>query len=153
MENFEQEQFTDFTETQAETQNQEEVSVDPLAVGGMSEIREMPSYEKMRDEAVAKYRQDRKINLIYLCIGIVGLLVSCCVFFELVLSGGNVLFLVAALFVFFFLVWCYSCIKKFSKLKQDYRYRLNRAVEIMSNVNVFMQVPKEDLERFDRFWQ
>ena len=152
MENFEQEQFTDFTETQAETQNQEEVSVDPLAVGGMPEIREMPSYEKMRDEAVTKYRQDRKINLIYFCIGVAGLVVSFRIFWELLLSR-NIMFLVAALFVLFFLAWCYSCIKKFSKLKQDYRYRLNRAVEIMSNVNVFMQVPKEDLERFDRFWQ
>lgn len=152
MENFEQEQFTDFTETQAETQNQEEVPVDPLAVGGMPEIREMPSYEKMRDEAVAKYRQDRKVNRIYFCIGVAGLVVSFRIFWELLLSR-NIMFLVAALFVFFFLAWCYSCIKKFSKLKQDYRYRLNRAVEIMSNVNVFMQVPKEDLERFDRFWQ
>lgn len=152
MENFEQEPFTDFTETQAETQNQEEVSVDPLAVGGMPEIREMPSYEKMRDEAVTKYRQDRKIILIYFCIGVAGLVVSFRIFWELLLSR-NIMFLVAALFVLFFLAWCYSCIKKFSKLKQDYRYRLNRAVEIMSNVNVFMQVPKEDLERFDRFWQ
>lgn len=152
MKNFEQEQFADFTETQAETQNQEEVSVDPLAVGGMPEIREMPSYEKMRDEAVAKYRQDRKLNRIYSCIGVAGLVVSFRIFWELLLSR-NIMFLVAALFVLFFLAWCYSCIKKFSKLKQDYRYRLNRAVEIMSNVNVFMQVPKEDLERFDRFLQ
>ena len=125
---------------------------DPLAAGDMPEIREMPSYENMRDEAVAQYRQNRKANLIFLCIGIVGLTVSFCIFWELIISGGNILFLIVALFVLFFAAWCISCIKKFSDLKRDYRYRLNRAVEIMSNANVFMQVPKEDLERFDKWY-
>lgn len=126
---------------------------DPLAAGDMPEIREMPSYEKMRDEAVEQYRQNRKTNRIYLSIGIAGLSVSFCIFWELIIAHTNVLFLIVALFVLFFAAWCISCIKKFSDIKRDYRYRLYRAVEIMSNANVFMQVPQEDLERFDKWYR
>lgn len=148
MENSEKNHVDIFAENQ--TVNQKEEKFDPLAVGGMTEIREMPSYEKMRDEAVAQYKENHKSNFIFLCIGIVGFLVALCIFLSL---RHSPMIMIAGLFVLLFLAWNISCVKKFSAIKQTYRYRLHRAVEIMANAGVFMQVPKEDLERFDGFWK
>ncbi|MGN0520248.1 MAG: hypothetical protein ACI4LB_05850 [Candidatus Fimenecus sp.] len=123
---------------------------DPLAAGDMPEIREMPSYEKMRDEAVAQYYKERRQTRIYLWIGILLLVLSLWFFFGI---GRHPLILIAAVCVFLSVWWLWDTVKKFPEVKRRYRYRLSRAVEIMSNANVFMQVPKEDWERFDRFWQ
>lgn len=118
----------------------------------MAHLQKPPSYEEMRDEAVQKYYAERKTARIFLAIGIAALIITA----EITLSayrGGSTLFLIGGIFTFFAVWWTWDSAKKLSEAKRTYIYRLNRAVEIMSNANVFMQVPQEDLHRFDKWWQ
>lgn len=148
MDNFDKYQADNSAEPKPE--NPEESPFDPLTVGGMNDIQRKPSYAALRDEAVAAYLQDRRRARVYLLIGILLLLLS---LFFCIDIGQHPLILIAAVCLFLSLWWLLDTLKKFSKAKRMYRYRLSRAVEILSNVNVFMEIPKEDLERFDRFWQ
>lgn len=149
MENNPKELFDFFSENQTQDEPQEENHFDPLAAGDMPETRKVASYEEMRDEAVRAYLEERKRIWIYLAIGILMLALSLC---FLIGIGRHPMILMSAVFLFFSVWWIVDSIKKFPKAKRQYRYRLQRAVEIMQNANVFMEVPKEDLERFDGFF-
>lgn len=125
---------------------------DPLAAGDMYGISKMPSYEKMRDEAIAQYKNNRRANRIFLLIGLVVLVPSAIYFYQALMSK-DISLIFSGLLTFLSAWWTRSCFRKIPELKRAYRYRLQRAVETMSNVNVFMRIPEEDLKRFDRFWQ
>ena len=148
MDNNQKEPFDYFLENQTQNEPQEENHCVPLAAGDMPDTRKMPSYEEMRDEAVRAYLEERKRIWIYLAIGILLLVLSLCFLIEI---GRHPMILMSAVFIYFSVWWIVDSVKKFPKAKRQYRYRLQRAVEIMQNANVFMQVPKEDLERFDGF--
>jgi len=118
----------------------------------MESIQQTPSYEEMRDEAVQKYYADRKSARIFLAIGITLFIISAG-YTLLLFKGYSIFYLIGGIFTFFSAWWSWDSLKKLSAAKRTYIYRLKRAVEIMSNANVFMQVPQEDLHRFDKFWQ
>ncbi len=118
----------------------------------MGNIQQTPSYEEMRDEAVQKYYAERKTARIFLVIGILLFVISAGYTLS-AYSGHSILFLIGGVVAFFSAWWVWDSLKKFPEAKRNYIYRLNRAVEIMSNANVFMQVPQEDLHRFDHWWE
>ncbi|MGN0570786.1 MAG: hypothetical protein ACI4K9_01245 [Candidatus Fimenecus sp.] len=136
--------------TKSQTANRENGDFDLFIADGMDSLKRKPNYEKMRDEAIAQYLKERRKSRIYLFIGILLLIFSLCFFFGI---GQHPLILIAAVCVFLSAWWLVDTVKQFPELKRRYRYRLSRAVEIMSNDNVFMEIPKEDLERFDKWYR
>lgn len=112
----------------------------------MEDIRYVPNYEKLRDEAVEKYKKERKevllsfVIMIFINLFVPGLLI---------LTMADFSFLWKIFGIFFLLMWFPFMAKKWKEPKQNYLYRLHKAVDEMEKADVYMQIPEEDLHRFD----
>lgn len=116
----------------------------------MDEIKQVPSYAELRDKAVQEYYKERKSARRFLLLGVLFLLLSLYFFVSI---GRHPYILIVAVCIVLSVWWIWDSIKKFPEAKRNYIFRLKRAVEIMTNANVFMQIPQEDLHRFDKWWQ
>lgn len=111
------------------------------------------SYEMYRDQAVQIYTVLRKKADICIVVGIIwtllGVILTCIFLFP----EMSIWFLLTSLFTLGGAWWLRDSIKKVQSLKREYKLRLERATETLTELGIFMSIPDEDYTRFDDWYQ
>ena len=112
-----------------------------------------PNYETLRDEAIAAYHLEKKKvwKDFFICLFLNIFLPLCLnlIMFSISMYSFKVLWLWFAVCVFIF--WFPFWLRALKKPKENYLFRLRKAVHEMEKIDVYMQIPDEDLHRFDKF--
>lgn len=104
-----------------------------------------PEYAELRDNAVRLYLEERQRRRKFIVIGVA--------LFLILFFNFGFTFFPRRLLRFVILWWIADCFCKLHEAKANYRYRLYRAVETLTELGIFMDIPPEDLHRFDGVFQ
>lgn len=130
---------------------------------GHYEIHGMYSYFVLQDKAEKKIMFSVKkiahsyvvfIFSILAIFGIFGLLLI--LTRESMLANSLILIVYVIICGFLFgciIVGTFDTLKKISKLKIAYKADMNRIKEKLENCQIYMEIPKEDYEKFNNVWQ
>lgn len=114
------------------------------------------AYEKYRKEAeelyLAAVKRWKKHLLIYIVLTVVSIIAIYLFFLDIYGFMHFFYLFMAGLVAFFSCIACAQTYKNLRMEKHFYQFRLRSAVERMELMGLYFEIPQEDYDKFNRWW-